>query len=45
MTCSRDAPTAHVDATIAYDERLHVADGPGLDARVSETWPIDLRGW
>jgi D-serine deaminase-like pyridoxal phosphate-dependent protein len=36
---------AHVDPTIAYHERLHVTDGPGLDARVVETWPIDLRGW
>jgi D-serine deaminase-like pyridoxal phosphate-dependent protein len=36
---------AHVDPTIAYHERLHVTDEPGLDARVVETWPIDLRGW
>ena len=36
---------AHVDPTVAYHERLHVADGAGLDAEVVETWPIDLRGW
>lgn len=36
---------AHVDPTVAYHEVLHVADGPGLDASVSETWPVDLRGW
>jgi D-serine deaminase-like pyridoxal phosphate-dependent protein len=32
---------AHVDPTVAYHERLHVADGD----RVVETWPVDLRGW
>jgi D-serine deaminase-like pyridoxal phosphate-dependent protein len=32
---------AHVDPTVAYHERLHLADGE----RVIETWPIDLRGW
>jgi D-serine deaminase-like pyridoxal phosphate-dependent protein len=32
---------AHVDPTVAYHERLHVADGE----RVLESWPIDLRGW
>lgn len=32
---------AHVDPTVAYHERLHLADG---DAIV-ESWPIDLRGW
>jgi D-serine deaminase-like pyridoxal phosphate-dependent protein len=36
---------AHVDPTVAYHERLHLADGPGLDAEVLETWPVDLRGW
>jgi len=32
---------AHVDPTIAYHERLHVADGE----HVVDTWPVDLRGW
>ena len=36
---------AHIDPTIAYHEVLHVADGPGLDAEIIETWPVDLRGW
>jgi hypothetical protein len=26
-------------------ERLHVAEGPGLDARIVDQWPVDLRGW
>jgi len=32
---------AHVDPTVAYHERLYVADGDD----VVETWEIDLRGW
>jgi len=32
---------AHVDPTVAYHERLHVADGD----EVVESWAIDLRGW
>jgi D-serine deaminase-like pyridoxal phosphate-dependent protein len=32
---------AHVDPTVAYHERMHVADGDV----VVETWPVDLRGW
>jgi len=36
---------AHVDPTVALHERLHVADGPGLDAHVVDRWPVDLRGW
>jgi D-serine deaminase-like pyridoxal phosphate-dependent protein len=32
---------AHVDPTMAYHERLHVADGD----QVVERWEIDLRGW
>ena len=32
---------AHVDPTVAYHERLHVADGE----RVIDSWAIDLRGW
>jgi D-serine deaminase-like pyridoxal phosphate-dependent protein len=32
---------AHVDPTVAYHGRLHVADGE----QVIESWPIDLRGW
>ena len=36
---------AHIDPTIAYHEVMHVADGPGLDARLVDAWPVDLRGW
>ncbi len=32
---------AHIDPTIAYHERLHLAEGDD----VVEVWPIDLRGW
>ena len=36
---------AHVDPTVAYHERMHIADGPGLDAALIDTWAVDLRGW
>jgi D-serine deaminase-like pyridoxal phosphate-dependent protein len=36
---------AHVDPTVAYHERIVVADGPGLDAAVVDEWEVDLRGW
>jgi D-threonine aldolase len=32
---------AHVDPTVAYHERMYVAEGDD----VLETWPVDLRGW
>ena len=32
---------AHVDPTVAYHERMHLARGED----VVETWPVDLRGW
>jgi len=32
---------AHVDPTLAYHERLHIADGE----TVIDHWPVDLRGW
>jgi D-serine deaminase-like pyridoxal phosphate-dependent protein len=32
---------AHIDPTIAYHERMHLAD----NEEVIETWPVDLRGW
>jgi D-serine deaminase-like pyridoxal phosphate-dependent protein len=32
---------AHVDPTVAYHERLHLASGDD----VVEVWPVDLRGW
>jgi D-serine deaminase-like pyridoxal phosphate-dependent protein len=32
---------SHVDPTIAYHDRMHIAD----DDQVVETWAIDLRGW
>lgn len=32
---------AHVDPTLAYHERIHVADGD----EIVDSWPIDLRGW
>jgi D-serine deaminase-like pyridoxal phosphate-dependent protein len=36
---------AHVDPTVAYHASMFVADGPGLDASISDEWPVDLRGW
>ena len=32
---------AHVDPTVAYHERMHVA----TDDNIVDTWEIDLRGW
>ena len=32
---------AHIDPTIAYHEKLHLASGE----QVIEVWPVDLRGW
>lgn len=32
---------AHVDPTVAYHERMYVADGES----VIDVWPIDLRNW
>ena len=32
---------AHVDPTLAYHERLYIADGED----VVDEWSIDLRGW
>ena len=31
----------HVDPTVAYHEVFHVV----REGRVSETWPVDMRGW
>jgi D-threonine aldolase len=36
---------AHIDPTVAYHDRMHIADGPGLAASVVDTWAVDLRGW
>jgi D-serine deaminase-like pyridoxal phosphate-dependent protein len=36
---------AHVDPTVAYHASMFVADGPGLDASVTDEWAVDLRGW
>jgi D-serine deaminase-like pyridoxal phosphate-dependent protein len=36
---------AHVDPTVAYHDRMHIAGGPGLDAQIVDTWAVDLRGW
>ena len=36
---------AHVDPTVAYHERLHVATGASPDAEVVDSWAVDLRGW
>ena len=33
---------AHIDPTCALHERMHLVASDGV---VSETWPIDLRGW
>ena len=32
---------AHVDPTVAYHERIHVAS----DDSVVDVWQVDLRGW
>jgi D-serine deaminase-like pyridoxal phosphate-dependent protein len=32
---------AHVDPTVAYHERLHLARGE----EVVDRWAVDLRGW
>jgi D-serine deaminase-like pyridoxal phosphate-dependent protein len=32
---------AHVDPTVAYHERMHVA----RDGEVVDVWEVDLRGW
>jgi D-serine deaminase-like pyridoxal phosphate-dependent protein len=34
---------AHLDPTVAYHERMHVADLSS--GEILETWPVDLRGW
>ncbi len=36
---------AHIDPTMAYHDRVHVASGPGLGAEIVDEWSIDLRGW
>jgi D-threonine aldolase len=36
---------AHIDPTVAYHDRMHLADGSGVDAHVVDSWPVDLRGW
>jgi D-threonine aldolase len=33
---------AHVDPTVAYHEVMHLA---AADGTITETWPVDLRGW
>jgi D-threonine aldolase len=32
---------AHIDPTVAYHERMHLADGD----EIVDTWAVDLRGW
>ena len=38
---------AHVDPTVAMHENMYLVDDVtrGPDARVLDTWPVDLRGW
>lgn len=36
---------AHIDPTVAYHDRMYLADGSGLGAPIIGTWPVDLRGW
>jgi len=36
---------AHVDPTVAYHDRMHLAAGPGIEAQVVDAWSVDLRGW
>jgi D-serine deaminase-like pyridoxal phosphate-dependent protein len=39
------AQPAHVDPTVAYHDRLFVADGADLQATIVDEWAVDLRGW
>jgi len=38
---------AHVDPTVAMHETMYLVDDAthGADARILDTWPVDLRGW
>ena len=38
---------AHVDPTVAMHDTMYLVDDvtQGTDARVLDTWPVDLRGW
>jgi D-serine deaminase-like pyridoxal phosphate-dependent protein len=36
---------AHVDPTVAYHERMHIAAGDDVEAAIVDEWPVDLRGW
>ncbi|MDQ1459320.1 MAG: hypothetical protein QOI08_804 [Actinomycetota bacterium] len=36
---------AHIDPTIAYHDRMHLAESLDFDATVVDTWAVDLRGW
>lgn len=40
---------AHVDPTVSQHEMMHLVDGDlvndVMNARIVDTWPIDLRGW
>jgi D-serine deaminase-like pyridoxal phosphate-dependent protein len=36
---------AHVDPTVAYHERMHIAAGASPDAEILDSWDVDLRGW
>lgn len=40
---------AHVDPTVSQHEVMHLVDGDmandGMNARIIDTWPVDLRGW
>jgi D-serine deaminase-like pyridoxal phosphate-dependent protein len=36
---------AHVDPTVAYHDRMHVASGASIDDDVLDRWRVDLRGW
>jgi len=36
---------AHVDPAVAYPDAMHIAAGAGIDAEITDSWPVDLRGW
>jgi D-serine deaminase-like pyridoxal phosphate-dependent protein len=36
---------AHVDPTVAYHDRMHLATGASPDAELLDSWAVDLRGW
>jgi D-serine deaminase-like pyridoxal phosphate-dependent protein len=36
---------AHVDPTVAYHDRMHIAEAAHVEAAIIDEWAVDLRGW